>query len=484
MNQKEKTLPILVLGGGPAGLAAGLEAVRRGRQVIVIEKDSLVGGVSSSRHWKRFILEYGPHTYHLKHDRIDDLVREVYGGELTTKQRVTRMLIRGRMFDYPLKFWQLLKGLNPFFSARMLLDFLFTSLWFKIFPRPDDSFRTWGVKRFGHTLYQLCFGGYTERLWGVPAERLSVRLASSKLHKLNLKDVIVKLFGGRGQEQATYWEDFLYPEEGMGIVFEKMAAEIVKAGGEVWLESYPVSFRFDGGKIGSVLVNRREKEEEIPVAAVISTIPLPELGSLTRDIIGPESYAASATLRSRSLVLVDLIVRMPTVSDAHWVYLLDDIYRFNRFCEQKNLLRERHPPLETMLTFETCCGFEDAFWKMPDAELVRLALEDISHIERIDGSRVTDTLVRRVKDAYPVYDLEFEENLKKLYRGLSRVDNLYATGRQGLFLNTDMHDTMELGMKTVAELETGLGAREWYDLVSPYLSLCLGVPGQPEAPAR
>jgi len=423
MEQPDKSAPVLVLGGGPAGLAAGLEMARLGKRVIVLEKENIVGGVSSSLHWNRFILEYGPHTYHLKHDRIDEMIQEVYGGELIVKKRITRLLLRGQLFDYPLKFWQLLRGLNPFFSLRMVLDFIFTSIRFKIFPRADDCFRTWGIKRFGFTLYNLCFGQYTERLWGMSADKLSVRLASSKLHKLNLKDILVKLLGRRGQEQATYWEDFLYPEEGMGIIYEKMADEIVKAGSEVWLESQPVD---------------------------------------------PESYQAALSLRSRSLIVVNLVVRMPMVSDAHWIYLLDPSYHFNRFCEQKNLLAERVPPLETMLTFEICCAPDDEFWNLPDEELVELALADIANIERIDGSRVADSLVRRVRDAYPIYDLEFEDNIAVLFDGLAEISNLYTTGRQGLFLNTDMHDTMELGIKAAQAVRDGISARDWNTLINPW----------------
>ena len=190
-----------MIGAGPAGLTAALTLAQAGEKVILLEQRETVGGISSSQRWNSFILEFGPHTYHVKRDRIDEIIRASYPGELTDKQRITKMLIRGKFFGYPLKFWQLVKGLNPFFSVRLLADFLFTSLKFKFFPRSDDSFQTWGIKRFGTTLYNLCFGRYTEKVWGIPATRLSPRLASSKLHQLNLKDVIIKLLGGKGQEQ-------------------------------------------------------------------------------------------------------------------------------------------------------------------------------------------------------------------------------------------------------------------------------------------
>ncbi|MDP8236854.1 MAG: FAD-dependent oxidoreductase [Candidatus Erginobacter occultus] len=462
-----KQLPIIVLGGGPAGLTAAFDLSRQGRKTILIEKAPLVGGISSSRYWENFIVEYGPHTYHVKQDDIDDLVRENYDGELAIKKRVTNMLIRGKTYDYPLKFWQLFRGLNPFFSARIVADFLVSSIRFSLFPRPDDSFETWGLKRFGRSLYQLCFGQYSERVWGIPPSEISPRLASSKLHKLNLKDILIKLLGGRGQEQATYWDEFIYPEEGIGIIFNRMAERIALAGGEVRLETVPVGFHFRENRISAVTVRRGDGEETIPAGGVISTIPLSELGKLCRPrLSGPES-AAAGDLKNRALVLVNIIIAADRISRAHWVYLLDPEFRFNRFCEQKNLLLENKPPGKTMLTFELCCGYGDKIWNASEEELRTMALEDIGRIGLLDGLEVEKSMVTRSKDAYPIYGLPFEENLKLTFRGLSGIPNLFSAGRQGLFLNSDMHDSMKSAREAARGLLEDRDPKDFYRENSP-----------------
>jgi protoporphyrinogen oxidase len=460
-------LPVIVLGGGPAGLTAALDLSRRGKKVIVIEKASLVGGISSSGYWEDFIVEYGPHTYHVKRDEIDDLIRENYDGELEVKQRVTNMLIRGKTYDYPLKFWQLARGLNPFFSARMVGDFILTSLRSSLHPRPDDSFEAWGVKRFGRTLYNLCFGQYTERIWGIPPSGISARLASSKLHQLNLKDILIKLLGGEGQEQSTYWNHFLYPEEGIGVVFSRMAERIEASGGEVRLETFPAGFLFRDNRISGVVLRRGESEETVPAGAVISTIPLVELGRLSRTRLSESEQAAAKNLRSRALVLVNIIIAADRISRAHWVYLLDPEFRFNRFCEQKNLLKADRSPGKTMLTFELCCGYGDKIWNASEEELRTMALKDIGRIGLLDGLEIEKSMVTRSKDAYPIYDLPFEENLKLTFHGLSGIPNLFSAGRQGLFLNSDIHDSMAVARSAARALLENLPPRDLYRETSP-----------------
>ena len=288
------------------------------------------------------------------------------------------------------------------------------------------------------------------------------RLASSKLHKLNLKDILIKLFGGKGQEQATYWNDFLYPEEGMGVVFANMADKIREGVGEVWLRSIPTGIIFNGNRVVSVTVEQDGEERSVPCAGVISTIPLAEVSSLCRPCLSEEEFTAGQNLRSRSLILVNLIINAPLISRAHWIYLLDPHFRFNRFCEQKNLLLDPKPERKTLITFELCCNYDDPLWNSTDEDLKALALEDIANISIIDGSRAGECRVTRVKDAYPIYDLAFERNLKRLLGGLARVENFYSTGRQGLFLNTDMHDSMKSGLMVARAVLDGQMADSWY----------------------
>jgi len=260
----------------------------------------------------------------------------------------------------------------------------------------------------------------------------------------------------------------------MGTVFENMAARLKEKGGEVWLKSAPTAITIREGRVAAVTVSRDGEEVRRECSSLISTIPLTEMTRLLRPHIKDEDYRAGMSLRNRSLVLVNIIFSVPLVNEAHWIYLIDSRFRFNRFCEQKNLLLDKKPSLRTMLTFEACCGWRDSFWNLPEEELKRLALKDAELTGIIDTSRAGDCRIKKVREAYPIYEVGFEENLNVLLRALGRLENLYSTGRQGLFLNTDMHDTMEMGLRAAEAARKGEPASAWYRGILPYLDLKQG----------
>ena len=58
------------------------------------------------------------------------------------------------------------------------MDFLLTKV--GAYSRmPDISFEDWIIKRFGRTMYDIYFGPYSYKLWGVPPSQISADWARS-----------------------------------------------------------------------------------------------------------------------------------------------------------------------------------------------------------------------------------------------------------------------------------------------------------------
>lgn len=462
-----------VIGAGPAGISAAWQLSKDGHEVVVVEKGPQVGGTSATFRRGECLLDYGPHAFHIKEEYITELVKELCGENFRIVPTRTNIILKGRMFHYPLEFYEVLTGLNPLFSGKMILDYLAVAIKNGFAPQPDTSFETWGIKHFGKALYELSFGKYTERVWGIPPSLLSYKLAQQKLHKLNLKDVIHKLLGGRGEEQKTYFRSYIYPRFGVGEIFEQMARQVnEQPGSKVLLDVTVTSLARSKQGVAQVCFKRKNesKTESVNCDAVISTIPLGSLASLIRPVLKENALEAATKLSYRDLILVYFIIDRDYVSQSQWVYLVDEKFRFNRFAEQKNLSPDMLPPDKTAVAFEICCDREDRLWRADDQKLFAMGLEEAGKLELFQESEVLDRFVVRIKDAYPIYDLDFERNVRLVLDELSDIPNLVSTGRNGLFLNTDIHDSMEMGMMAAKELNRGgLESAAWYRRMSDHV---------------
>ena len=54
----------IVLGAGPAGLVTAWKLLEKNWDVLIIEKQPIVGGMCRSWKWNDFIIDTGPHIFH------------------------------------------------------------------------------------------------------------------------------------------------------------------------------------------------------------------------------------------------------------------------------------------------------------------------------------------------------------------------------------------------------------------------------------
>jgi protoporphyrinogen oxidase len=134
------------------------------------------------------------------------------------------VLLRGKEYVYPLEMMQVLTGVSPLLSARIVFDYLTATLKSAFAPaRQEHSFEEWGVRNLGRTLYDLCFGIYSARVWGLPTSQISSKQAQ-RVAKLNLKNIILRTLGIKA-DPATYFTKYMYPRQGISL-YEGMAAEV------------------------------------------------------------------------------------------------------------------------------------------------------------------------------------------------------------------------------------------------------------------
>ena len=451
--------PIVVLGAGPAGISAAWRLSELGRRVVVLEKDAAVGGMGKTITVGRYAVDYGPHTFHIRETAesraIHESIARFFGPDPLILTRGTRVLLRGKEYVYPLEMMQVLTGVSPFLSARIIFDYAMASLKSTVAPpKKEDSFEEWGVRNLGRTLYDLCFGIYSERVWGLPTSQISSKQAQ-RVAKLNLKNVILRSIGIKA-DPATYFTKYMYPRKGISVLFDNMAAEVRKAGNAVQLETPAVRLERDGDRIARVVYTRDGREGTIECAGVLSTLPLSQLVNMMSPALPTAVAQHAAKLRYRSLKLIYIALKRPQLTDYHWIYLLDSQFRVNRMSEQKNVSSGMVPPDRTILCIELSCWCDEPVWSAGDDEVYRIALDDLMKMGYgVAEADVEDYYVTGIATAYPVYELNFENHLVPVLEGVHAVPNLLTLGRHGLFLNNSMDDNVLLGMKVADAIGAG-----------------------------
>lgn len=171
-------MSVAVIGAGPAGLAAAFALTKVIPNVDVDEASDSVGGLARSlRLWGQTV-DLGPHRFFSRDRRVNELWLEVVGRDYAMVRRLTRILYKGRFFQYPLEPMGALGSLGISEAARCATSYA----WAKLRPPPKDgSFEAWVTSRFGRRLFEIFFESYSEKLWGIPCSELDADFAAQRI---------------------------------------------------------------------------------------------------------------------------------------------------------------------------------------------------------------------------------------------------------------------------------------------------------------
>src|SRR5436305_8294899 len=95
--------PVVVLGGGPAGLTAGYLLAKQGKPVIVLESTDQVGGIARTEVRDGYRFDLGGHRFFTKSKEVDQLWHEVLGDEFVRRPLQSRSYWYYKVLHYCLQ---------------------------------------------------------------------------------------------------------------------------------------------------------------------------------------------------------------------------------------------------------------------------------------------------------------------------------------------------------------------------------------------
>ncbi|HVW72451.1 MAG TPA: NAD(P)/FAD-dependent oxidoreductase [Rhizomicrobium sp.] len=452
---------IVCIGAGPAGLTAAYLLAKQGACVTVIEQDAVyVGGISRTATYKGFAFDIGGHRFFSKSAEVNALWTELLGGDFLDRPRKSRIYYRSQLFEYPIRAFDALFKLGPFEAVRCVLSYLKV----KVCPAPEaKTFEQWVTSRFGTRLFEIFFKTYTEKVWGMKCSEISADWAAQRIKGFSLTKAIWHALlpqgaAGSGDKVIkTLINSFRYPRRGPGMLWDEAARRVTLMGGQVLLGRRVSHLIQDGA--GWTIATRAADgtEQRIHCDHVISSMPMRELVSALDPPADGSLARAAQDLRYRDFLTVALIVKDRNLFDDNWIYIHEPGVKVGRIQNYKSWSPEMVPdPSLNCYGLEYFCFEGDGIWASSDAELIRLASDELVTLKLADRADIVDGTVVRQPKAYPVYDEGYQERVETIRRELeSRYPSLHLVGRNGMHKYNNQDHAMMTAMLTVENIRLG-----------------------------
>ncbi len=430
----ERSYECCILGAGPAGLGTAVELVKHGvTNILVIDRNTVVGGLARTEQFGNARFDVGPHRFFTKNVEINKLWHDTLGADFHSVDRLTRIYYNKKFFNYPIKPFDVVSKLGLLESTHALLSFVSARLTSK---GEALTFEDWITDRFGRKLYDTFFKTYTEKVWGIPGHQIGAEWAAQRIKGLDLVKVIkTSILGGSGDTVKTLAEQFDYPVQGAGQMYEVMAARIARQGVDHLLGARVVSVNHADDTIPSVDVRRGDGEHvRLSANHFFSSLPITHFINMLSPREPEKTMKAAEALYYREHITVDLLVSGSHIFPDQWIYVHAPEVQVARIANYNNFSKAMPGAADkTALSVEYFAFQHEELWKRTDGELIELATEELVRLSLLSRSQIEGAWVVRETESYPTYYMGFQEPYDILKRRINEFRNLSAIGRGGMY---------------------------------------------------
>jgi protoporphyrinogen oxidase len=398
------------------------------------------------------------------------------GGDtvMLLRSRKSRIYYLRRFFDYPISLSKdtLLK-LGLWRTFKIGVSYVQSAA----FPlRNEETLEQFFINRFGRELYGTFFKSYTEKVWGVPCDRISAEWGAQRIKGLSvwstLMHAVRKVFkrggGDIGQKgtETSLIEQFLYPKFGPGQMWEEVARRVLEMGGEIHTGCRAERLITDGWQVKALeTTNAAGERKSFEGDYFFSTAPVQEIMRSFDVAPPPNVLEVSDGLVYRDFITVGLLLRSLRINDEtpqgkqlirdNWIYIQEPDVQLGRLQVFNNWSPFMVADTANVwLGLEYFCNDSDEIWKLSDERMAALATEELSKIGIIDAAEVLDSTVIRMEKTYPAYFGTYDR-FGEIREHVDRYGNLFLIGRNGMHRYNNQDHSMLTAMMAVDDIIAG-----------------------------
>ena len=424
----------VIVGAGVAGLSVAYKLLERGHQVLVLEKESDIGGLARSFRYGSFIFDIGPHRFFTDEKEVDQFVRSVLAQDYTLIDRRNSICLLNKYYRWPFR---------PDILVKLPLPVLLKA-GFDLFSRPKfegPDFKSSIIRRYGITLYNFIFKDYTEKFCHIPCERLSNNWIKASLDKAiidkrlrmdSLFDILKMTYRSMGLRTR-----FLYPKGGCGRFAHNLAKLIREKKGKIVTDVDDISIDFKNNRINFLRYDGQDKGG-MELDHLIYTAPITQIAQQLNLAVSDLEYLNS--------IVFNIELNRPLKNQSQWIYFGDSDLSFVRVSFPRNFDTDSVPYGKDSLCAEVTCKDDSLSWHKPESLRERI-IEDLIRIDLCQRKDIDNIHIEKIPRSYPLYKLNYLEELENTKKRLDVFENLTCLGRTGTFWYNNMDESIKMALE-------------------------------------
>ena len=462
----------IIIGAGPAGLTAAYELLNRTNiKPVIYEMTEDIGGISKTINYKGNRIDIGGHRFFSKSNRVMQWWQNILPSQMLTRTRLSRIFFLRKLFDYPVSL-----NLNTFLNLGFMRITKIGLSYIKIRFSPiknEVSLEDFFINRFGKELYLTFFKDYTEKVWGIPCNRIRPEWGRQRIKGLSISKALLHAVKKQKNTETSLIGQFMYPKLGPGQMWEQVARIIKEKGGEIYLKHKVIGLKRHDNKIVEAQVKEKTTNELITKTAdyFFSTMPVKELIQSLQNDVPREVHHVAHGLIYRDFITAGLLLRklkiknktkVETINNIipdNWIYIQERDVKLGRIQIFNNWSPYMVKDENTVwIGLEYFCNEGDELWNKSDESFAKFAIDELAKIDIIEKEDVLDKVVIRMPKTYPAYFGTYDQ-FHVIRNFTDKFENLFLIGRNGMHRYNNQDHSMLTAIVAVENIINNIKAK-------------------------
>jgi len=410
----KSTTRIAILGSGMAALGASHRLHSEGFSPVLYEKNAYHGGHTASHKAEGFIFDEGPHVSFTNNARIRELFAKSVDQKYQTVDAKVNNYWKGHWIKHPVICN--LHGLPSDLVVKVISDFVKSQ---NLNAGPFNNYEEWLIATYGRTYAEVFPMQYTRKYHTTEPSNLSTDWLGQRLYRADLDEVLLGAVSP-STPNVHYVPEYRYPTNNGFVSY----LDLFSRQSQIMLNH----------RLTAIDPRARLLTFSNGVTAaydrLISSIPLPDLLPMIAG--GPRDVQeAAGKLACTSVVLVNLGIDRPDVSDASWSYFYEDEYVFSRVCFPHRMSSRVVPQGKSSIQAEIYFSNKYKPLRKPSTDYIEPVIDGLIRCGLIQEQ---DKILFKGAMVIPygniIFDLERAEALKTVHGYLDDLGIRYC-GRYG-----------------------------------------------------